>query len=76
MYSLVMKGRKSQQVEPLPRWAFFIIAVLAVVLVGLVLVGGKFYLANWRGNFVFLPVALFLGLLLIAAVIRQFFKKN
>ena len=77
MYSLVMKRRKSQELEPLPRSAFFIIVVLAMVLVCLVLVGGKLYLANWRGNnMVFLPVALFLGLLLIAAVIRQFFKKN
>jgi hypothetical protein len=56
MYSLVMKRRKSQELEPLPRSAFFIIVVLAMALVGLVLVGGKFYLANWRGNMVFLPL--------------------
>jgi uncharacterized protein (DUF983 family) len=62
--------------EPLPKSAFFIIAVLGMVLVGLVLVGGRFYLANWRGNTVFLPVALFLGLLLVASVIIRFFKKN
>ena len=47
-----------------------------MVLVGLVLVGGRFYVANWRGNTVFLPVALFLGLLLVTAVIIRFFKKN
>jgi uncharacterized protein (DUF983 family) len=76
MYSLVMKRRKSQELEPLPRSAFFIIDVLGMVLVGLVLVGGKFYLASWRGNMVFLPVALSLGLLLIAAVIIRVFKKN
>jgi uncharacterized protein (DUF983 family) len=76
MYSLFMKRRKSQELEPLPRSAFFIIVVLGMVLVGLVLVGGKFYLANWRGNMVFLPVVLFLGLLLIAAVIIRFSKKN
>jgi len=76
MYSLVMKGRKSRELKPLPRSAFFVIGVLTMVLVGLVLVGGKFYLANWRGNTVFLPVALFLGLLLGAAVIVRFFKKN
>ena len=62
--------------EPLPRSAFFIIGVLALVLVGLVLVGGRFYVANWRGNTVFLPVALFLGLLLVTAVTIRFFKKN
>jgi hypothetical protein len=76
MYSLVMKRRKSHELEPLPRSAFFIIGILATVLVGLVLAGGKFYLANWRGNTVFLPVALFLGLLLVAAVIIRFFKNN
>jgi hypothetical protein len=76
IYSLIMKRRKSHELEPLPRSAFFIIGVLAMVLVGLVLVGGRFYLANWRGNTVFLPVALFLGLLLFVAVIIRFFKKN
>lgn len=69
-----MKRRKSQQIEPLPRSAFFVIAVLALVLAGLVLIGGRFYLANWRGNIVFLPFVLFLGLLLIAAVVARFFK--
>jgi hypothetical protein len=71
-----MKRRKSHDLEPLPRSAFFIIGILAMILVGLVLVGGRFYLANWRGNVVFLPVALFLGLLLIAAVVIRFRKKN
>jgi hypothetical protein len=71
-----MKRRKSQQIEPLPRSAFFVIAVLALVFAGLVLIGGRFYLANWRGNIVFLPFVLFLGLLLIAAVVVRFFKKN
>jgi hypothetical protein len=76
MYSLLMKRRKSEQVEPLPRSAALTIAVLVVVLVGFVLVSGKFYLANWRGDIVFLPVALFLGLLLVVAVVRRFFRKN
>jgi len=71
-----MKRRKSHALEPLPRSAFFIIGVLALVLVGLVLAGGRFYVANWRGNTLFLPIALFLGLLLVTAVIIRFFKKN
>ena len=71
-----MKRRKSQQIEPLPRSPFFVIAVLALVFAGLVLIGGRFYLANWRGNIVFLPFVLFLGLLLIAAVVVRFFKNN
>jgi hypothetical protein len=75
MYSLMMKRGESEQVEPLPRPAVFIVAGL-VVLVGFVLVGGKLYLANWRGDMLFLPVALFLGFLLVAAVVRRFFRKN
>jgi len=76
MYSLVMKRRKSERVEPLPRSAAFTIVVLVVVLVGFVLVSGKFYLANWRGDIVFVPVALLLGLLLVLAVVRRFFRKS
>jgi hypothetical protein len=49
---------------------------MATVLIGLVLVGGKFYLGNWRGDMLFLPVALFMGLLLIAAVLVHFFKRS
>lgn len=71
-----MKQRKSHQIEPLPRSAFFVIAILAFVFVGLVLIGGHFYLPNWRGDIVFLPVVLFLGLLLVAAVVVRLFKKN
>jgi hypothetical protein len=47
-----------------------------VVLIGLVLAGGRYYLGNWRGDMLFLPVALFLGLLLIAALLVHFFKKS
>ncbi|HKW33581.1 MAG TPA: hypothetical protein VJN92_11295 [Candidatus Acidoferrum sp.] len=62
--------------EPLPRSASVIIGAMAIVFVGLVLASGKFYLAHWRGNVVFLPVVVFIGLLLITAVFIQFFKKN
>jgi len=34
---------------------------MAVVLVGLAVLGGRFYLANWHGHMVFLPVVLLLG---------------
>jgi hypothetical protein len=49
---------------------------MAVVLIGWVFAGGKYYLGHWRGDTLFLPVALFVGLLLIAAVSVHFFKKN
>jgi hypothetical protein len=49
---------------------------MAAVLIGLVLAGGKYYLGNWRGDMLFLPVALFMGLLLISAVLVHFFKKS
>lgn len=49
---------------------------MAVVLVGLVVLGGRFYLANWHGDIVFLPVVLLLGLLLVAAVFHRFFRKR
>ena len=62
--------------RPLPRTTFIVVGLMAVVLIGLVFAGGKYYLGNWRGDTVFLPVALFLGLLLIAAVLVHFFKKN
>ena len=71
-----MKKRRSQQIEPLPRSAFFLIAIFALVFAGLVLIGGRFYLPHWRGNVVFLPVVLFLGLLLVAALVVRLLKKN
>jgi len=71
-----MKKRKAEELEPLPRTTFIVVGLMAVVLIGLVFAGGKYYLGNWRGDTLFLPVALFLGLQLIAAVLVHFFKKN
>lgn len=71
-----MKKSKSEKLEPLPRVAYFVIGVLGAILFVLVLVGGKFYLGNWRGDALFLPVALFLGLLLIAAVAKWLTNKH
>ena len=78
MYSGSTMGKRkaSQQLEPMPRVGRLVIGILAVIFVVLVLVAGKFYLPNWRGNFVFLPVALFIGFLLIAAVLVRMFRKN
>jgi hypothetical protein len=76
MYSQLMKGRKPRELEPLPRSVLWIIGALATILAGSVLLGGKFYLANWRGDAVFLPVAILIGLLLIAAAITRFFRKG
>ncbi len=41
---------------------------MAAVLIGLVLAGSQYYVGNWRGDLLFLPVALFMGLLSIAVV--------
>lgn len=73
---LLMKKSKSERLEPLPRVAYVVIAVMGAILLVLVLVAGRFYLANWRGDAVFLPVALFLGLLLIAAVAKWLTNKH
>jgi hypothetical protein len=71
-----MSNRKHEKLEPLPRSTFIVVALMAVVFLGAVFAGGKYYLGNWRGDMLFLPVALFLGLLLIAAVVVHFFKKS
>ena len=71
-----MNNRKPEKLEPLPRTTSIVVGLMAVVLIGLVLAGGKYYLGNWHGDMLFLPVALFLGLLLIAAVLVHFFKKS
>ena len=71
-----MSKRKPEKLEPLPRTTFIVVGLVLVVLVGLAFVGGKYYLGNWRDDMLFLPVALFLGLLLIAAVSVRFFKKS
>jgi hypothetical protein len=71
-----MSKRKPEKLEPLPRTAFIVVGLVLAVLIGLVFLGGKYYLGNWRGDMLFLPVALFLGLLLIAAVSVHFFKKR
>jgi len=49
------------------------IVVLGLVFLGLFFVAGKFYLFNGRGDTVFLPVALFVAALLVAAVLLQLF---
>ena len=72
----VMNKRKPEKLEPLPRSTFIVVGFMAVVLLGFVLAGGKYYLGNWRGDMLFLPVALFLGLVLVAAVLVHFFKKS
>jgi hypothetical protein len=71
-----MNKRKPEKLEPLFRTTFIVVGLMAVVLIGLVVAGGRYYLGNWRGDMLFLPVALFLGLLLIAALLVHFFKKS
>jgi hypothetical protein len=71
-----MSKRKDTELEPMPRTVRIWLVVFAVIFVVLVLVAGKYFLANWKGNAVFLPVALFIGLLLVAAVISQVFRKR
>lgn len=58
-----MNKRKPEKLEPLPRTTFIVVGLMAVVLIGLALAGGKYYLGNWRGDMLFLPVALFLATL-------------
>ena len=65
-----------KQLGPMPKAVRTGIVVLGLVFLGLILVAGKFYLPNWRGDTVFLPVALFVAVLLVAAVLVQLFKKS
>ena len=71
-----MKRTKSQKFETLPGSAYFVVALLGAILVAFAAVVGKLYLANWRGDVLFLPVGLFLGLLLTVAVVRWLAKKR
>lgn len=71
-----MGKRRVKELGQMPEAVRIGIVVLGLVFIGLILVAGKFYLRNWRGDTVFLPVALFIAVLLIAAVLVQLFKKN
>jgi len=64
-----MRKLKAKETEPLPRSMKVGLAMFALVFVALLFVGSKYYLANWKGDAIFLPVALFIGLLLVAAFI-------
>jgi hypothetical protein len=70
-----MRKRKETGLEPMPRTVRNWLAALAVIFVVFVLVAGKYSLANWRANAVFLPVVLFIGLLLVAATARSTIQK-
>ena len=72
-----MRKHKAKEPEPMPPKVRVFVAVFALIFVALVLVAGKFYLPNWRGgDAVFLPVALFIGVLLVAAVVTQIFRRT
>ncbi len=71
-----MKKRKAKELEPMPRTVRVSLAIFAVIFVALVFVVGEYFLANWKGNVIFLPVALFIGVLLVAAVVAQIFRKS
>jgi len=71
-----MRKRKDTELEPMPRTIRIWLAVFAVIFVGLVLVAGKYFLANWRADAVFLPVALFIGVLLVAGLVARLFRKR
>jgi len=71
-----IRKAKHEVVEPMPRSGRVVIGVAVLCVVALAVVAGKFYLANWRGEMVFLPFALFLGVVLIAALFARFFRKH
>ena len=71
-----MGKRRVKELGPMPKTVRTAIVVLGLVFIGLVLVASKFYLPNWRGDTVFLPVALLIAILLIAAVIVQLLRKS
>ena len=76
VYSFAVGKRRVKELGQMPKAVRMGIVVLGLVFSGLILAAGKFYLPNWRGNTVFLPVALFIALLVIAAVLVQLFKTN
>jgi len=71
-----MRQRKSKKPEPMPRAVLIFLVALAFILAALVLITGKFYLPNWKGNIIFLPVAIFIGFLLVAAAVARIVRKN
>jgi hypothetical protein len=74
-----MRKPKETGVEPMPRCVRLGLAAFAIVLVVLVLVVGKYYLPNWKGDAIFLPFAIFIGLVLVsalAALVVRLFKKR
>jgi hypothetical protein len=71
-----MRKRKANELEPMPRAVRIFLIAFAFIFVALVLLAGKFYLPNWKGNIIFLPVALFTGLLLVAAIVAQISRRD
>jgi H+/Cl- antiporter ClcA len=66
------KGKK--ELEPMPRTGWIVIGVVLLCFAGLALLTGNSYLQHWRGETVFLPFVLFIGLLLIAVIVGLVFR--
>lgn len=71
-----MRKRKDAELEPMPRHVKVVLVVFTVILVALAFVAGSYYLANWKGDVIFLPVALFIGILLVAAVVSMILRAS
>jgi len=70
-----MGSRKAKkELEPLPRAGWVVIGIVLSSFVGLAALTGRFYLQNWRGDTVFLPFVLFIGLQLIAVILGIAFR--
>ena len=68
--------KRSEKLGTPPRRAYFVVLAFVAIFFVLAFVVGKWYLANGRGDVLFLLVAVFLGLLLVASVIRWLTKKR
>lgn len=64
-----MKRNKEKELPPTPRSVIVVAVVLAVFFVGLVLMSGNLYLANWRGEMAYVPFVLLVGGLLVFILI-------
>jgi NhaP-type Na+/H+ or K+/H+ antiporter len=62
------KSKVKKESEPMPEAGRVVIGIVLFSFGCLALLTGKLYLNNWRGDTVFLPFVLLIGLLLIVVI--------
>jgi hypothetical protein len=68
------KRKAKKELEPMPAAGRVVIGIVLFSFIGLTLLTGKLYMHNWRGDTVFLPFVLSIGLLLIVVIAGLAFR--